>query len=195
MHIAPESRQRKYLMQNQAAVRGGKFIKAKSGGLSDPDVPSDIVNREPPQDGQIASAGNPYAFKLDGVRDEYGNEWNTNPVTNGQAITVAMSLPMSKVRRVSAYITKSHWDPYQVLARAQFDLDHPVYSRAYTCAPYFNCNEELPSGPITPAPLAFSFALPQRSVGHHVVLLEIDDPTSGDAIYQVIDLRYTNSPR
>nr|WSW49880.1 lytic polysaccharide monooxygenase [Streptomyces sp. NBC_01001] len=190
--MSPESRQKKYLLPSQAAVRGGKFIKSTAGGLPDSDVPSDIVNRTPPQDGQIASAGNPYAFKLDGVLDEFGNGWNASPVTNGQAITVQMTLPVPKIRRISAYATTLNWDHTQLLSRAQLDLDNPVYTRTYPAAPYFNANEEIPVGLVPPNPLTFSFNMPQRPVGHHVVLLAIDLPDSGDAVYQVIDFRYTN---
>ncbi|WP_406346851.1 lytic polysaccharide monooxygenase [Streptomyces sp. NBC_00648] len=192
MFISPESRQSKYLTQNQAGVRGGKFIKSTTGGLSDPDVPSDNVSRTPPPDGKIASADNPHAYKLDGIRDEYGNPWNTNAVTNGQALAVKISLPMPKIRRISAFMTKSNWDNSQVLSRLQFDLNNPVYTRTYNCAPHFDCNEEIPNGLAPTDPLEFSFNMPPRTVGHHVLLLEFDDPTSGDALYQVIDFRYTN---
>ncbi|MGO4460584.1 lytic polysaccharide monooxygenase [Streptomyces sp. M-16] len=192
MFISPESRQSKYLMQNQAGVRGGKFITSTTGNVSDRDVPSDIVNRTPPPDGKIASADNPYAYKLDGLRDEYGNEWNANPVANGQAVPVKISLPLAKVRRISAFITKPDWDNHQVLTRAQFDLDNPVYLQTYRAAPHFDANEEIPHGLIPTNPLEFSFTMPQRSVGHHVLLLEFDDPSSGDALYQVIDFRYTS---
>ncbi|WP_330332563.1 lytic polysaccharide monooxygenase [Streptomyces sp. NBC_00536] len=192
MFISPESRQSTYLTQNQAGVRGGKFIKSTTGGLSDPDVPSDIVSRTPPPDGKIAGADNPYAYKLDGVRDEFGNAWNASPVADGQAVTVKISLPLSKIRRISAYLTKPNWDALQVLTRVQFDLDNPVYARTFTHAPYFTGDEEIPAGLTPTDPLEFSFNLPQRPVGHHVLLLEFDDPASGDALYQVIDFRYTN---
>ncbi|WP_406503259.1 lytic polysaccharide monooxygenase [Streptomyces sp. NBC_00212] len=191
--ITPPSRQATYLTASQAWLRGGKFIDQKSGGISDPDVPSDIVNREPPRDGQIASAGNPFAFKLDGVRDEFGNEWNASPVRNGDAFTVDITFGGAvKIRRISAYLTQANWDSNQPLTRAQFDLASPVYRRAFSAAPYSEADEEIPVGLVAPTPLTFSFNLPQRSVGHHVVLLEIDHPDSGDATYQVIDLRFVS---
>ncbi|MFD9573472.1 lytic polysaccharide monooxygenase [Streptomyces sp. NPDC059982] len=190
--MSPESRQVKYLMPNQAFVKGGKFFRATEGGVSDPDVPSDIVNRLPPPDGRIASAGNPYAFKLDGVRDEFGNAWGANPVMGGNAIeiSVGFELPV-KVRRVVAWMTKPNWNATQELSRASFDLLNPVYRRTYPAAPYQEANKPIPEGLVAPTPLSFSFNLPPRPVGHHVLLLEFDDPGSGDAGYQVIDLRYT----
>ncbi|MFJ5811992.1 lytic polysaccharide monooxygenase [Streptomyces sp. NPDC093093] len=192
-HITPESRQSIYLPASQAGVRGGKFVAERSGGVSDPDVPSDIVNREPPRDGQLASAGNPYASSLDTVRDQVGNPWTTHPVTGGQALTVSLAFgELTKIRRVSAYLTKASWDDLQPLTRTQFDLKSPLYRRTYTAAPYTNANEEIPVGLVASNPLQFSFNLAPRAVGHHVLLLEIDHPDSGDATYQVIDLRYTN---
>ncbi|WP_406340262.1 lytic polysaccharide monooxygenase [Streptomyces sp. NBC_00648] len=191
--ITPESRQTTYLMPAQVNTRGGKFITTTDGGQSDADIPSDVVNRTPPPDGKIASAGHPFAFKLDGTRDEYGNPWNTHPVRNSQALTIAMTFGGKvKVRRVTAYLTKANWDNQQVLTRAQFDLANPAYTRTYPAAPYSAADEELPDGLVAPTPMTFSFNLPQRQVGHHVLLLEIDHPDSGDATYQVIDFRYTN---
>ncbi|MCD9899075.1 lytic polysaccharide monooxygenase [Streptomyces sp. MT29] len=193
LDITPASRQSIYLYGDQVGVRGGKFINTTIGGQSDRDVPSDIVNRTPPPDGQIASAGNPYASKLDGVRDEYGNEWKTHSVRNGEAMTVSLrGLDATKIRRVSAYMTKANWDPSQGLARAQFDLDNQAYTHTYNCAPYYQCDDELPWGLRPSNPHEFSVNLPYRSVGHHVLLLEIDHPDSGDATYQVVDLRYVN---
>ncbi|MFD9473999.1 lytic polysaccharide monooxygenase [Streptomyces goshikiensis] len=192
LDITPASRQSIYLYGDQVGVRGGKFINTTLGGQSDRDVPSDIVNRMPPPDGQIVSAGNPYASKLDGVRDEYGNEWHAHSVRNGEAMTVSVRGLASKIRRVSAYMTKANWDPFQRLTRAQFDLSNPAYTRTYTCAPYYQCDGELPWGLTPPNPHEFSFNLPYRSLGHHVILLEIDHPDSGEATYQVIDLRYVN---
>ncbi|MER5728879.1 lytic polysaccharide monooxygenase [Streptomyces sp. NPDC002138] len=190
-YMSPESRQVKYLMANQAAVRGGKFIRATEGGVSDPDVRSDIVNRLPPRDGQIASAGNPYAFKLDGVRDEFGNEWSTHPVRSGDSVTVSLAFDEQvKVRRVVAYLTKANWDRKQPLSRASFDLLNPVYLRSYPAAPYQEANKPIPNGLVAPTPFEFSFNLPARPVGHHVALFEFDDPGSADAFYFVIDWGY-----
>ncbi|WP_371589234.1 lytic polysaccharide monooxygenase [Streptomyces virginiae] len=158
---------------------------------SDRDVPSDIVNRTPPADGQIASAGNPFASKLDGVHDEYRNPWNSHHVRSGDALTIEAAFEGTvKVRRVTVYITNVNWDPTQRLTRAQLDLGNPIYARTYPAAPYFAADDELPAGLVAPKPLAFSFNLPPRPVGHHVLLLEIDHPDSADATYQVLDLNY-----
>ncbi|MEV8015881.1 hypothetical protein AB0O76_05905 [Streptomyces sp. NPDC086554] len=45
---------------------------------------------------------------------------------------------------------------------------------------------------IVTGPLEFSFNLPQRTVGRHVLLVEIDLPDTADVIYQSIDINYTN---
>ncbi|MFE3527016.1 lytic polysaccharide monooxygenase auxiliary activity family 9 protein [Streptomyces sp. NPDC059161] len=191
--ISPESRQAKYLTKAQAGTRGGKFITRPFGEVSDPDVPSDIVNRPPPQDGQIASAGNPFAAKLDGLVDEFGNPWRTTPVTSGRALAVVVQIDEPvKVRRVIAYITKPNWDPTRVLTRAQFDLGNPVHTRTYPAVPFQSANSPIPVGLVASKQLEFGFSLPTRPVGHHVLLVEFDLPDSGDAFYQVIDLRYTN---
>ncbi|MFF1481680.1 lytic polysaccharide monooxygenase [Streptomyces sp. NPDC058301] len=180
MSIIPESRQTRYLDAAQAGVRSGKFIRTLDGGVSDPDVSSDTVNNTPPRDGQIASAGDAFASKLDRVRDAFGNPWTAHSVRSGQEMALKASVE-GRVRRVAVYITKLGWDSGQVLTRAQLDLHSPLYVRSYAAA------IEGSSGDLTA-----SFDLPDRPSGHHVLLLEIDHPDTGDATYQVIDLGYVS---
>ncbi|MEU4730736.1 lytic polysaccharide monooxygenase [Streptomyces sp. NPDC023588] len=188
--ISPESRQMIYLGTAQAGVKGGKFITETAGNRLDPDVPSDIVNRTPPQDGRIASADNPFAFKLDGPTDEFGNEWKAHSVRSGDAVAFSIGFDSPvKVRRVTAYITKQNWNPSQALTRAQFDLPNPPYRRTFPAAPYHDANERIPVGVVAES-LEFALNLPRRAAGRHVLLLEIDHPDGTEATYQVIDLNY-----
>ncbi|MFD9271599.1 lytic polysaccharide monooxygenase [Streptomyces goshikiensis] len=189
--VTPESRQTTYLLNALAAVKGGKFITTTSGGQPDPTASGDVVNRTPPSDGHIASAGNLLALALDGATDAFGNPWHKSNVRSGDTFSPTVQFGGSvKVRRVTVYSTKANWDPQQPLTRAQFDLTNPLYARTYTCAPYQACNDEIPVGLVASEPISIGFNLPQRPVGHHVLLMEIDHPDTTDATYQVIDLNY-----
>ncbi|WKU42735.1 lytic polysaccharide monooxygenase [Streptomyces sp. VNUA116] len=186
-----QSRQEKYLMPGQYPLSRGKFIRETNSGISDPEFPADIVNNTPPQDQRIASADNPHALKLDGVLDEDGQPWTADRAKSGQAITLSYPLSVRLIRRSVVYITKPSWDPQNKLTRAQFDLDNPVLTNTYTATPYYQAGEqEIPNGLKPTDPYEISFNLPTRPDGHHVLLVEIDLPDRGDAIYSVYDLRY-----
>ncbi|MCJ0875187.1 lytic polysaccharide monooxygenase [Streptomyces sp. AP-93] len=192
LSVTPKSRQMIYLPEFRAEVSAGKFIEEQASGQSDRDIPSDMVNGQPPVDGRIASAGNPFASKLDGIQDESGNPWKAMAVQSGQAIPFSLTFDRQvKIRRVRVFITKADWDSGQSLSRRSFDLFNPLYSRTCSAAPYWEANGEVPEGLIAPSPFEFSLNLPVRSVGRHTLLLEIDYPDNGDALYQVFDLQYT----
>jgi len=105
--------------------------------VQDEQVPSDMINRQPPQDGEITSSGNPFALKLDGVTDELGNAWNKNDVRNDDATPLSIEFDTPpKIRRVVVYVTEANWDDSMPLARSSFDLHTPLYRWVYLSAPY-----------------------------------------------------------
>ncbi|MER7399107.1 lytic polysaccharide monooxygenase auxiliary activity family 9 protein [Streptomyces sp. NPDC000151] len=163
-------------------LAAGKFFPATKSGGTDRIAESDVASAAPPADGRIASAGRAEAFQL----DEPGTHWQKHHVASGETLDVQWRFPVSNpTRRWSYFITKQNWNPFQPLARSQFDTD-PFHSVELTPQPYWTMQTELtPSNPTT-----HQVPLPQRT-GYHVLLATWEIADRGDAIYQVIDLDFS----
>ncbi|MFD9393791.1 lytic polysaccharide monooxygenase auxiliary activity family 9 protein [Streptomyces sp. NPDC060000] len=179
---SPPSRAHLYLEDWQAnGLEAGKFFPQTQAGLSDPFAPSDVVNAQPPEDRRIASAGKDFAASL----DEVGRDWKKHPVTSGQNLEITWGFHAEhKTRRFNYFLTKNDWDPKQALTRAQFETK-PFHSVQLTEQPYW----EYPLA--TGNPTTHTMRLPERRVGHHVLLAVWEVADTGQAFYQVIDLQYT----
>lgn len=178
---SPASRGQLYL-ENGAAngLEAGKFFPETRAGLKDPYAPDDVANVAPPQDGKIASAGQPNAAML----DETGRDWKKHPVQAGQDLDVTWAFTAPhKTRRFNYFLTKSDWNPHQPLARDQFEHE-PIRKVQLPGQPYWSADDLLPKDPTT-----HTLPLPQRT-GHQVLLAVWEVADTGNAFYQVIDLDF-----
>ncbi|ARP88468.1 chitin-binding protein [Bordetella genomosp. 9] len=173
------------LVENdQNSLEAGKFFPATEGNLTDPIAPTDIKNNPPPADGQIASAGWPYARLL----DEPGTHWRKHKVRAGQPLTVSWNYSAAHVtRRWVYFMTKRGWDPQQKLTRASFE-DKPFFTVELRAQPYWEHTDAL----WPPSPTVHDVVLPNRE-GYHVMLAIWEVANTGAAFYQVIDLDFEAS--
>ncbi|MEU9044726.1 MULTISPECIES: lytic polysaccharide monooxygenase auxiliary activity family 9 protein [unclassified Kitasatospora] len=171
-------------------MESGKFFPATQGGLADPVAPDDVRNDIPPMDGRIASANRADATQLDEPMDPDGREWRSHEVVPGQSLAVVWNYAMAhKTRRWNYFITEADWDPAKPLSRAQFE-PKPFHSVELTCQPYWSCGEELNP----PIPTTHTMVLPTRT-GHQVLLAVWEVADTARAFYQVIDLKFTGTPK
>ncbi|MEU9454749.1 lytic polysaccharide monooxygenase auxiliary activity family 9 protein [Streptomyces sp. NPDC048277] len=166
-------------------LEAGKFFPATEKGLSDPEVPTDVVSgpKTPPPDGRIASGGHePEAAVLDEVRD-----WPKVDLRSGAEIPVAWGYTMKhRTRRYNYFVTKPDWDPQAPLSRRQFEATPFAVHKPYGDTVYW----EMPEAHDDPNLDGHTIRLPQRK-GYHVILAVWEVADTGHAFYQVIDANFT----
>ncbi|QTO46690.1 lytic polysaccharide monooxygenase [Burkholderia latens] len=163
------------------SLEAGKFFPAAAAGLTDPVVPTDIVNNTPPPDGRLASGGFPAALFL----DEPGTHWKKHAVASGDVIEFSWNYSARHAsRRWNYFITKRDWDPQRALSRDQFEAE-PFFRAEYLLQPFW----EHEDGLWPPAPTTHEVVLPERE-GYHVVLAVWEVANTGNAFYQVIDFEF-----
>lgn len=182
---SPPSRAAILLLRPLAAeLLSGKYFPLVTAGRDCPHsddasaVAEDAPNDPPPRDGLIASAGRPEAGLLDTVRDD----WFKSPVTSGQRLPIHWDFDVrGEIRRVNYFLTRHRWDPARPLSRAQFEPEpfDAVVRRG-----------GIVSGGGSGVAAAHEVVLPDRPAGYHVLLAVCEFADRGDALYQVIDLRY-----
>lgn len=164
-------------------IEAGKFFPAIQGGINDVSFPTDVPNALPPKDGQIASGGQVPSLLL----DQPGTHWKKHKVKSGETLAVSWDYTAAHTtRRWNYFITKSTWNPNQVLSRIQFE-EKPFYQVQLDHEPFWAHTSELKP----PIPTIHNVSLPVRD-GYHVILAVWEVADTGNAFYQVIDLDFVN---
>ncbi|MFJ9773014.1 lytic polysaccharide monooxygenase auxiliary activity family 9 protein [Kitasatospora sp. NPDC101157] len=167
-------------------LEAGKFFPATQVGLSDPDVPTDVVSgpKPVPPDGKIASGGSePTGAVLDEVRD-----WQKVDLRAGVEVPFQWGFSAKhRTRRYNYFVTKEDWDPSAPLSRAQFEREPFATYKPYGDMPY----DKMPEAHDDPhLDKPHPVKLPNRS-GYHVILGVWEVADTGHAFYQVIDVNFT----
>lgn len=124
-----------------------------------------------PLDGAIASGGNPNFSPLN---EQSSTRWYHVPVSSGKntfnwKLTAAHSTTSWRF-----FITKQNWDPNKPLSRTDFDL-----------TPF--C-ERFDNGAVPTSSVNIDCVVPKRT-GYNVILAVWDIADTGNAFYQVIDVK------
>lgn len=159
----------------------GKFFPQAEAGLKDSYAPDDNPNSLPPADGKIASGNQPGMAFL----DEPGSHWEKHDVRSFDRLDVKWDFTANHVtRRWNYFITKSDWNPNQLLSRSQFE-DEPFYVVQFGQKPYWSHADSMKP----PIPTMHALTLPERE-GHHVLLAVWEVADTGNAFYQIVDLNF-----
>lgn len=159
----------------------GKFFPSVNSGLQDHIVSTDVPNQLPPPDGKIASANQGNGTFM----DEPGTHWQKHDVLSGDILEISWNYTAAHLtRRWNYFITRPNWNPDLPLSRAQFE-DTPFYQVELSEQPFWENKTAL----TPPQPTEHDVILPMRS-GYHVLLAVWEVADTGNAFYQVIDLKF-----
>ncbi|KTC24327.1 chitin-binding protein [Pseudomonas putida] len=172
-------------------MEGGKNFPSEIAGPFPSPYETDVASDVPPANGYILSGGETDArecvnFTNQEMSQKLGREftWPLLEVKAGQTFQVKWKYAEAHMTRgYSWFITKDGWDPEKRISRAQLEPE-PFHKDFYTQTPYWEHSDTLK------AKTEHEVKLPTNKHGHHVIVLLWIVANTGNAFYQVFDVKF-----